>query len=62
MPIYEYHCRACQADFEELVLSPSQADHVVCSRCHGSEVERKVSVVGCCSTSGGGGSSSSFGC
>ncbi|RLE17323.1 MAG: zinc ribbon domain-containing protein [Acidobacteria bacterium] len=45
MPIYEYHCNDCNADFEQLVFSSSQADRVPCSKCGSTNVERKVSSV-----------------
>lgn len=60
MPIFEYSCRACNTDFEELVLSPRET--VVCPSCQGGEIERKLSLF---STSGGGrepGGSASGGC
>jgi putative FmdB family regulatory protein len=41
MPIYEYKCRACGNQFEELVrdaITPS------CPGCHSSEVERTISL------------------
>jgi len=42
MPIYEYHCAGCGKDFEELVLSKSSA--INCPKCHGSKVEKLMSV------------------
>jgi putative FmdB family regulatory protein len=42
MPIYEYHCSDCGADFEELVLTRS-AEAVKCS-CGSTGVERKHST------------------
>lgn len=58
MPIYEYHCNACDRDFEELVSRPADADQVTCVHCASDAVKRKISTVGCCSTrssfSGGG--------
>lgn len=43
MPIYEYHCATCSADFEKLVL-PSTV--VSCPTCQGLELTRRVSVFG----------------
>ena len=37
MPIYEYRCLSCEADFEALVRG---ADAPVCPRCGGSTLER----------------------
>ncbi len=39
MPIYEYHCCACENDFEKLVFGN---DEVVCPKC-GGEVKRLMS-------------------
>jgi putative FmdB family regulatory protein len=44
VPIYEYHCRACGAEFETLVSGPARA--VACPRCRGSEVARLLSAFG----------------
>ena len=44
MPIYEYLCRECSHEFEDLV-SMSQRDHATtCPACGGKGVQRKVSV------------------
>lgn len=42
MPIYEYACRGCEEDFEELV-SASSADAVCCPACGSARVERQLS-------------------
>ncbi|HEY3305816.1 MAG TPA: zinc ribbon domain-containing protein [Candidatus Binatia bacterium] len=42
MPIYEYHCRSCDKDFEELVRTAEEA--VSCPSCAGSRVERLLSA------------------
>jgi putative FmdB family regulatory protein len=39
MPLYEYHCSECGAEFEALV-SFSQADAVQCEHCLSPQVER----------------------
>ncbi|MBM4195455.1 MAG: zinc ribbon domain-containing protein, partial [Gemmatimonadetes bacterium] len=39
MPIYEYHCSTCGADFEALV-SPSRP--AACPTCAGVALERKL--------------------
>jgi len=41
MPIYEYRCGECGAEFERLVTS---ATTVVCPRCAGSRVTRRLSL------------------
>jgi putative FmdB family regulatory protein len=42
MPIYEYACRGCSADFEELV-SLSAAEAVRCPSCGSTRVEKQLS-------------------
>ncbi len=41
MPIYEYVCNKCKADFEELVLS--QREQVACPECGSKRVKRAMS-------------------
>jgi len=43
MPIYEYSCRDCGAEFEKLV-GPQVA--VACPSCASSQVIRRISLVG----------------
>lgn len=49
MPIYEFVCRKCEADFEELVRS--SAEKVVCPKCGSKRVARAMSTFS--SSSGG---------
>jgi len=42
MPIFEYRCRDCGAQFEKIVRSSS--DGVVCERCESQHLERLLSV------------------
>jgi putative FmdB family regulatory protein len=42
VPIYEYRCQQCGADFEQLVRSSD--DKVRCPKCFGRRVRRKLSV------------------
>ena len=44
MPVYEYKCAACEATFEELVLSERDARQVVCPKCGEKKVARVPSV------------------
>ena len=44
MPIYEYICEACGAEFEELVKSMTGASDVCCTQCDSPKVTRKLSV------------------
>ncbi len=42
MPIYEYLCRGCGAEFEAWVRKPDEKP--ACPECNGSELERKLSL------------------
>jgi putative FmdB family regulatory protein len=45
MPIYEFKCRKCGADFEELTtLTEVESGEVRCSECGSEQVERQVST------------------
>jgi len=41
MPIYDFRCRACGAEFEQLVRGGAPA---ACPRCAGVDLEREVSL------------------
>lgn len=41
MPIYEYACRQCGAEFEALVRSGTAPE---CPGCHSTQLEKKLSV------------------
>jgi putative FmdB family regulatory protein len=61
MPIYEYRCKKCGEEFEELVLGSDE--DVACPKCAASSVERRMSAFafksgGKFSSSGGSGCSS----
>ena len=43
MPIYEYLCVKCGAEFEKLAMRPSEMADVVCPVCKGLELEEKAS-------------------
>ena len=43
MPLYEYYCSGCKTKFE-LLVSHQHADDVVCTKCHGEQVRRLLSV------------------
>lgn len=49
MPLYDYHCPACGADFELLVRSDTL---VACPDCRATSVERQLSRVAPAGTSG----------
>ena len=44
MPIFEYHCNACEADFEELVRSSDEK--VKCSECGSARITKLMSIFG----------------
>ena len=48
MPIYEYHCCACEKEFEKLVFGKEE---VLCPKC-GGEVQK---VMSCCNFKSAGG-------
>lgn len=43
MPMYEYYCKDCKESFE-LIVSYQHADDVICAKCHGEKVRRKLSL------------------
>ncbi|MBQ7608559.1 MAG: zinc ribbon domain-containing protein [Desulfovibrionaceae bacterium] len=49
MPIYEYGCRKCGHEFEELVFSDAAPN---CPECGSNDVEKRMSC--CCHARGGG--------
>jgi putative FmdB family regulatory protein len=51
MPIYEYKCRECHAEYEEIVSLDSPAAPP-CPSCHSSDVEKKMSAFGGAITKG----------
>jgi len=44
MPIYEYHCGACGADFEKLVYGTAPA--VTCEKCGSQKTNKRMSRFG----------------
>ena len=42
MPIYEYHCRKCNEDFEELVLGGEEPER--CPSCNSKKIGRLASA------------------
>ncbi|HIV64856.1 MAG TPA: zinc ribbon domain-containing protein [Candidatus Mailhella excrementigallinarum] len=62
MPIFEYHCKSCMREFEEVVFDDSLP---VCPYCHSANTEKMMSRPCRCCASGGsssGGASSGGGC
>lgn len=57
MPLYEYTCRACHADFEMLTASSRRdAPETACPRCGQTKVARKISLTAHPVIKGGGSS------
>jgi putative FmdB family regulatory protein len=52
MPIYEYTCRDCHAQFEKFVRSMTAPSEVQCPECGGTHVKRGWSVFGTGQASG----------
>jgi putative FmdB family regulatory protein len=45
MPFYEFHCEACQSDFEQMTSISARDQKVACPRCGSKKTGRKLSVV-----------------
>ncbi|MBN2317094.1 MAG: zinc ribbon domain-containing protein [Sedimentisphaerales bacterium] len=56
MPIYEYHCQQCDADFEQFVRSARAK--IKCPQCAGRRVRRKPSLFATSGSSQAGGEDS----
>ncbi|MGI6639279.1 MAG: FmdB family zinc ribbon protein [Desulfobulbus sp.] len=44
MPLYEYHCRSCDKDFEQLTTSAASQQIVACPHCGSTEVRKQISA------------------
>lgn len=44
MPIYEYTCTSCGAQFDQLIRSAQDEQSVTCPKCSARKVERRPSV------------------
>jgi len=56
MPIYEFICNECHTSFEDLVLSNSQINQVICPVCASGQVKKKMSTFASKSAADGGSS------
>lgn len=56
MPIYEYKCQDCEADFEEIV-SVNAEKNPHCPSCNSARTEKKLSIFGSIGSTKRGGSS-----
>lgn len=45
MPLYGFVCDDCAENFEELVMSSSKVDAVVCPTCGSAKVQRQLSMI-----------------
>jgi putative FmdB family regulatory protein len=59
MPIYEFICKDCSKNFEELVMSASRIGEVICPACGSGQVKKKMSTFAS-KAAADGGSSFSF--
>jgi putative FmdB family regulatory protein len=53
MPIYEYSCQDCEAQFEKFVRSMTAENAVTCPECGGSHVKKGWSLFGTGNTGSG---------
>lgn len=60
MPIYEFICGGCEADFEKLVPSAEAAASAVCPECGSKQVHKKPSLFGVAAKSSSAASAPSF--
>jgi putative FmdB family regulatory protein len=44
MPIYEYRCRKCGAEFETLVRNADDAKELTCPSCGAADAQKRMSV------------------
>lgn len=45
MPIYEYQCRACDAQFQSLIMKSEEEESLVCPECSGRKLKKLISRV-----------------
>ncbi|UCB48457.1 MAG: zinc ribbon domain-containing protein [Deltaproteobacteria bacterium] len=45
MPIYEYQCRACDAQFQRLIMKNEEEKGLVCPNCSGRKLKKLISRV-----------------
>ncbi|NIR13658.1 MAG: zinc ribbon domain-containing protein, partial [Desulfobacterales bacterium] len=45
MPIYEYECRFCDAQFQSLIMNNEEERGLVCPNCHGKKLKKLISRV-----------------
>lgn len=52
MPIYEYYCENCGAEFEKIVRLSEKDNAVECPECHSALTNRILSTVASCGSGG----------
>jgi putative FmdB family regulatory protein len=45
MPLYEYECQLCAAQFQKLVMNREQEERIRCPECRGADLKRLISRV-----------------
>lgn len=45
MPIYEYECRSCDAQFQSLIMKNEEEESIVCPNCSGRKLKKLISRV-----------------
>ena len=53
MPLFEYVCLECGAEFEKLILNGRELDSIRCPGCNGGKLEEKFSSFSSGSSNGG---------
>jgi putative FmdB family regulatory protein len=54
MPIYEYHCPDCEANFEKLVPLSRTHEQPPCPKCSGGRTQKRLSTFAAIRSSGNG--------
>jgi putative FmdB family regulatory protein len=44
MPIYEYHCNSCGANFEKIISTSASNGPISCEKCSSKKVIKKISA------------------
>jgi len=52
MPFFEYKCRQCSQEFEELIRSEDDLDKLVCPKCDSKDLEKMLSLFGMTTSDG----------
>jgi putative FmdB family regulatory protein len=45
MPIYEYECCSCEAQFQSLIMKNEEEETLVCPKCRGNKLKKLISRV-----------------